>query len=400
MTDILFCSFNSQGSFDTVGLEYVPWTPTDYAANPAFLAKIVDPNYRSLGLSIYNIWPLLGRMQIPDVALNPQLYSIIPIPNPVIVPGGRFREIYYWDSYWIIKGLLVSGMATTAKGMLGNFASLIKTYGFVPNGGRIYYTGRSQPPLYIAMVEEYYDATNDKQFITDNIAFMETEFNFWMTNRTLLVNGHRLAAYGENTLGPRPESYREDIATAANFTSAADKQLHYSQIKAAAESGMDFSSRWCILNGTNLGTLANLNTRAIIPVDLNAYLFHNAKVLTKFFKLLGTTAKETQYEKIAKDFKTGITAVFWNETEGTWLDYDMLNNHSRNYFAASNLVPLWALAYNETDNAAISTKVLKYIKKNDLIKHPGGIPNTLQLSDEQWDYPNVWPPMMVNIPQA
>lgn len=334
---------------------------------------------------------------IPDVAANPGLYSAIPITNPVIVPGGRFREFYYWDSYWIIKGLLVSQMFDTVKGMLQNFGSMVQRYGFIPNGGRVYYLGRSQPPLYIAMVEEYFDATQDQQFITDNIAFMEAEFNFWLTNRTLQVNGFTLGAYGEMTLGPRPESYVEDIATASIFTLAADKQFHYSQIKAAAESGNDFSSRWCIVNDTNLGTLANLNTRSIVPVDLNAYLFHNAKVLARFFKLLGQTDKVKQYNKIAKTWKKAIQAVFWDDTAGIWLDWDLINNHRRDYFVASNLVPLWALAYDQTNKVAISASVINYLTTNNVLLHPGGIPNTLQLSDEQWDYPNVWPPMMVCI---
>lgn len=398
MTDILFCSFNSQGSFDTIGLEYEPWVPTDSTTNPAFLSKITDPDYRALGLSVNNIWPLLGRKMTADVAANPDLYSVIPIDNPVIVPGGRFREFYYWDSYWVIKGLLISEMFVTAKGMLENFGSLVDRFGFIPNGGRIYYLGRSQPPLYIPMVEEYFDATQDKQFITDNIAFMEKEFNFWLTNRTLVVNGFRLGAYGENTLGPRPESYREDIATAANVASAADKQIHYSQIKAAAESGMDFSSRWCIDGDTNLGTLADLQTRSIVPVDLNAYLFHNAKVLARFYKLLGQTDKVKQYNKIAKQWKAAITAVFWDEDVGIWLDWDLVNNHRRNYFVASNLVPLWAKAYDNSNKVAISAKVINYITQQGLKRHPGGIPNSLQLSDEQWDFPNIWPPMMVILP--
>lgn len=386
---------NFQGSFETVGLEYTAWTPPDYTATPAFLANVTDPAYKAFGLSVHNIWPLLGRQMIPDVAANPNLYSVIPIDNPVIVPGGRFREFYYWDSYWIIKGLLVSGMTSTVKGMLQNFGSMVQRFGFVPNGGRIYYLGRSQPPLYISMVEEYFDATQDLQFITDNIPFMETEFNFWLTNRTLKVNGFTLGAYGDHTLGPRPESYREDIATAANFASAADKQIHYSQIKAAAESGMDFSSRWCVVNDTNLGTLANLNTRSIVPVDLNSYLFHNAKVLARFYKLLGQTDKVKQYNKIAKQWKAAIAAVFWDETAGIWLDWDLINNHRRNYFVASNLVPLWANAYDLNNKVAISASVINYLTQTSVLTHPGGIPNTVQLSDEQWDYPNVWPPMMV-----
>ena len=86
--------------------------------------------------------------------------SLIHMPHPFIVPGGRFREVYYWDSYWTILGLLASEMKATVKGMLENFAGLIQTYGHIPNGNRIYYIRRSQPPFYISMVEAYHEVRN------------------------------------------------------------------------------------------------------------------------------------------------------------------------------------------------------------------------------------------------
>ena len=109
-----------------------------------------------MAVYIHNRWKDLGRKVISDVKENPDKYSLIYMKKPFIVPGGRFREVYYWDSYWTILGLLVSGMEETVKGMLENFADLINKYGLIPNGNRVYYTKRSQPPLYIAMVEEYY----------------------------------------------------------------------------------------------------------------------------------------------------------------------------------------------------------------------------------------------------
>lgn len=330
-----------------------------------------------------------------DVAKFPHLYSIIHLNHPMIVPGGRFNEYYYWDSYWIIKGLLVSQMTDTAKGMLQNFGALVKRYGFIPNGGRIYYLGRSQPPLYIPMMHDYFLKTRDIQFIKNNIEFMETEFNYWIEKQTLEVHGHRLAAYGESTSGPRPEAYVEDMASVANLTTS-QKQRHFSQIKAAAESGMAFSSRWFIRDKTNLGSMNDLKCRSIVPVDLNAILFKNAELLSNFCMLLGQHEKRTHYEKLAEKMKKAITAVFWDEQEGIWLDYDLENNMRRNYFAASNLVPLWANVYDKSKNVEISAKVIKYMAKHRLLDYRGGVPFTLLHSSEQWDFPNAFPPMMVS----
>lgn len=393
--NVLFCSIEFQSAFESVS-EYIPWTPTDFTTNPAFLNKIANPEYRQFGRTVHNLWPTLGRQMIADVAVNPDLYSVIPITHPVIVPGGRFGEFYYWDSYWIIKGLLVSEMTATAKGMLENFGSLVKRYGFIPSGGRIYYLRRSQPPLYIAMVNEYFDKTQDIRFVKDNIGFMETEFNFWTKNQTLQVNGYRLAAYGEDTLGPRPEAYVEDMDSVANLPTAAQKQRLFSEIKATCESGIDFSSRWFISNKTDDGTIADLKCRSIVPVDLNAILFRNAELLSKFFFLLGQYEKAIEYQLMADLMKIAITSVFWDEKVGIWLDWDLENNIRRNYFSASNLVPLWALAYDKLNSFEISSKVTKYIHSQRLQEFPGGVPYTLKHSGEQWDFPNAWAPMMVS----
>jgi alpha,alpha-trehalase len=126
--------------------------------------------------------------------------------------GGRFREFYYWDTYWIIQGLLLSEMYDTTRGILENILAMVEKYGFVPNGGRVYYVQRSQPPLLIPMVDSYVTQTSNITFLRNNINLLEAEFQFWMTNRTVTVkkNGreYKLARYYAKSQGPRPESYR------------------------------------------------------------------------------------------------------------------------------------------------------------------------------------------------
>lgn len=244
-------------TFEPAGQEFEDWIPTDWITNPKFVNDIVDNEFRQWALNLNDIWKSLGRKMKDSVKTENELYSIIWVPNPVIVPGGRFREFYYWDSYWIVQGLLLSEMNHTVKGMLENFLHVVGTHGHIPNGGRIYYNERSQPPLLIPMVKLYLDYTKDVEFIANNIQTMEMEYNYWLENHLieLDIDGkkYNVAFYGDKSRGPRPESYSEDVDSASVFKDEEKKEEFYSHLKAAAESGWDFSSRYFILNGTNKG---------------------------------------------------------------------------------------------------------------------------------------------------
>ncbi|XP_055907519.1 trehalase-like [Eupeodes corollae] len=373
---------------------FTEWYPKDWKLKPKFLDHIKNNEFKIWGSDLNRIWKTLGRKLIDDVYNNPDLYSIIPVKNPIIIPGGRFLEFYYWDSYWIIRGLLYSEMHKTARGMILNFLSMIERFGFVPNGGRIYYAKRSQPPLLAAMIESYVDFTNDKKFAIDNVGLLEKEFDYWRKNHVVVVDGHILAVYGDNSTGPRPESYREDVNNSLVFPTPKLRQAYYSEIAAGAESGMDFSSRWFINeNGTNQGGLKNIKCRSIVPVELNAILYWNAKIIAKFYSMADNAEKSMKYMFYAKQILEAIDAVLWNEDAGVWLDYDLINKKSRNYFVPTNLSPLWTNAFNISNSGNISKRVLDYISKLRLNNHPGGIPTTLVNSGEQWDFPNAWPPM-------
>lgn len=324
---------------------------------------------------------------------NPDLYSIIHVKNPVIVPGGRFLEFYYWDSYWIIRGLLYSEMYKTAKGMLENFLSIIDRFGFIPNGGRLYYLERSQPPLLTAAVKSYVDGTNDVAFLNTALPTLEREFEFFLNNRMVNVSGYSLATYSHKSKGPRPESYSEDYERAESLPTEAEREDLYAELKAGAESGMDFSSRWFIKNGTNEGTLDDIKCRSIVPVELNAILFWNAKILAEFNLKANNPSKAAEFEAKAQEIYEAVQAVLWNEEAGTWLDYDLLNEKSRDYFVPTNLSPLWVGCFNTSNKAHIAAKTLAYVERTGIDQFPGGVPNTLMAAEEQWDYPNVWAPM-------
>lgn len=192
-------------------------------------------------------------------------------------------------------------MYETVKGMLYNLLSVIDRIGFIPNGGRIYYLSRSHPPLLSSMVESYVQMTGETDFIREALPRLEKEYEFFENNHMIKVKGYYLATYGCKSEGkPRPESYYEDVSTAEHFRTEEDRENFFSDITAAAESGMDFSSRWFIKNGTNKGQLIDIKTRSIVPVELNAILYKNAKTIANFHKILGNTNVADKYEDKAK----------------------------------------------------------------------------------------------------
>ncbi|XP_029341666.1 trehalase-like [Acyrthosiphon pisum] len=383
--------------FEKEDSELEIWKPTDWIKNPKMFDSIKDNDLKCWAYGLNNKWLDLGRKIKNDVRLKPSNYSLIYVPHPFIIPGGRFREIYYWDSFWIIRGLLICDMHITARGMIVNYISMIKTFGYVPNGGRIYYAKRSQPPMIIPMMKSYIDATNDFQLVIDNIHTLEIEFQYWITKHNVTINkngkNYTLAVYKDYTTGPRPESYREDLNKTKHFKTESEKESFYSEIKAAAESGWDFSSRWFITNGTNEGDLINTKTRSIVPVELNALLYWNAKTLSDFYRVMNNTVKASMYESISLEWEEAVTAVLWDEEVGAWLDFDMINNIRRNYFYPTNISPLWTGCYSKNNKDYLVTRVIKYMNRTEILKTPGGIPTTLRESDQQWDQPNAWSPL-------
>lgn len=383
-------------NFDDSG-ELENWTPPDYSTNPAFLNKIHDNDLRQFAKNINEIWPTLGRRVKPAVFEKPDQYSFIPVSNGFIVPGGRFKEIYYWDTYWIIEGLLISDMDETAKGMIENLIELLNKLGHIPNGSRWYYQERSQPPLLSAMMMLYYKKTKDKAFLKKHINSLETEMKYWLD--TQIVTFHKddrvftMLRYYAPSAGPRPESYSEDYNLAQKLDTNEDHTEFYIDMKSAAESGWDFSTRWFISpTGDNSGNLTNIHTRDIVPVDLNAIFANALKNTAVFCAVAGDSRKATHWGYIAEQWRATIEEVLWHEEDGIWYDYDIQNEKHRRYFYPSNLSPLWMSAVNEALVGIHAPRVINYLKHSQGLDFPGGIPVSLNNSGEQWDFPNVWPP--------
>ncbi|HET7189570.1 MAG TPA: trehalase family glycosidase, partial [Gemmatimonadaceae bacterium] len=271
------------------------------------------------------LWPALTRA--PDVA-DPHS-SLIPLPKPYVVPGGRFREVYYWDSYFTMQGLVESGRTDLVKSMLDNFAHLVATVGHIPNGNRTYYLSRSQPPYFAAMVGLYASATDTNQALA-YLDALEAEHAFWMEGADRLAPGeaHRrvvrlrdgavLNRYWDDRPEPRPESYREDFLLGQTVP-AAQREALFRNIRASAESGWDFSSRWM----RDPKDLRTLETTELIPVDLNALLYNAERTIAALRAFRGRTGDgpvAAQYLRMAEDRRNALLAAAYDPGEGYFFD--------------------------------------------------------------------------------
>ncbi|EPS74727.1 hypothetical protein M569_00029, partial [Genlisea aurea] len=335
------------------GLE--PVDPVDFTEEPEdFLPLVEDRKIREWALQVHRIWRDLTRKVSGRVIENPELYTLLPLDKPVVVPGSRFRESYYWDSYWIIRGLLASKMYETASGMVYNFISQIHKYGYVLNGSRAYYTNRSQPPLLSSMVVDIFRRTADTELVAKSLPALIQEHRFWTRgfHQVLVdVRGsvHKLSRYYAMWNDPRPESSTIDMETAAKLPDRRARRRLYREIASAAESGWDFSSRW-MRNPPDLATLA---TTSIVPVDLNAFVLKMEMDIAFLANATGDEDTSERFRQHGEARRKAVDAVLWNGEMGQWLDYWLTteaeeaeihkwipSGQNRNIYA-SNFVPLW-----------------------------------------------------------
>jgi len=311
--------------------------------------------------------------------------SALPVRHRHVVPGGRFREIYYWDSFFTMLGLVRDGERGLATGIVDAMTDLIEAHGHVPNGTRTYYLGRSQPPLYHLMV----GLLDDKSaaVAARRLAAMKREHGWWMEGAddlapgeqsarvARLPDGHLLNRYWDPRDTPRDESWREDVATAAESDRPATDV--YRDLRAGAESGWDFSSRW--LDGD---ALASIRTTAIAPVDLNAFLFGLEMTIAN-----SGDVEAARYRHLADQRRAALHDHLWNADTGYFADYDIESGTLRPSLTAAALAPLLvgAATQDQADRTADAVE--------RLLLAPGGLHTTLVQSGQQWDRPNGWAPL-------
>ena len=190
--------------------------------------------------------------------------SLLPLPHPYVVPGGQFRELYYWDSYFTMLGLEADGRHDLARNMLKNFAFEIDCYGHVPNWESDLYLSRSQPPFFSSMVDMIAERMGEGSYV-NYLPEMEAEYDYWMDGSAILRKGQSyrrvvrlsdgtiLNRYWDDRAEPRDESYREDVATARKVAEPT-RRMSTAIFERRPNAGWDFGSRW-LTDGNTLDTI-------------------------------------------------------------------------------------------------------------------------------------------------
>jgi alpha,alpha-trehalase len=344
---------------------------------------------------IRGLWPVLTRGPPPDTATARS--SLIPLPEPYVVPGGRFREVYYWDSYFTMLGLVESGRTDLVRSMLDNFAYLIETLGHIPNGNRTYYLSRSQPPFFAAMVALYARATDTAEALR-YLDALEREHAFWMDGAgrvtpgqayrrvVRLRDGAMLNRYWDDLPEPRPESFKEDYALGQSLPEGR-RAAFYRNVRATAESGWDFSSRW-MRDPTDLSTL---ETTAMIPVDLNSLLYHAETVIAALRAYRGNPGDAEvarRFTAAAEARRRTLVALAYDSASGFFYDVRWSTGArvtDRPTLAAA--VPLYFGLATPEQGRAVAARL-----ERDFLQ-PGGFVTTRITSGQQWVAPNGWPPL-------
>lgn len=349
----------------------------------------VPPSGQSLRAHIEGLWPVLTR----QTARVPPHGSLLPLPRPYVVPGGRFREVYYWDSYFTLLGLASSDQWQRVRDMVDNFAWQIDQYGHVPNGNRSYYLSRSQPPFFSLMVD-LLASHEGAQAYRRYLPQLKAEHAFWMRGASSLApggaearvvrlaDGSVLNRYWDARAVPRTESWTDDLATAAQAGPRPPWQV-YRDLRAGAESGWDFSSRW-LADGH---TLASIHTTDIVPVDLNSLLFHLEKTIARASDAAGDGTTRRHFQRQADARRRAINRLLWDEQQGWYVDRDLRHGRTRPALTAAAVFPLWLDVASRRQArrtaAAVETQLLRQ----------GGLLTTTQATGQQWDAPNGWAPL-------
>ena len=337
---------------------------------------------------IDRLWDVLTR----SPGAQPMFSSRLPLPQRYVVPGGRFAEIYYWDSYFTMLGLEVSGRHDLTSAMIDNFAYLIDQYGHIPNGNRTYYVSRSQPPFFAAMVELEAKREGEGAYAR-RLPQLQREYAFWMAGAeslepntahrrvVRLKGGEVLNRYWDDRDTPREESYAEDVATAR--ASNRPHEEVYRNLRAAAESGWDFSSRW-FEDGRSLATIRTIE---IVPVDLNSLLYQLERTIARACEASQQPTCVQDMTARADARKRAIVRYLWSDESGAFTDYDWPAQTRIERVSAATVYPLYFEVADEAQARAIAVTVREHLLK------PHGLVTTTIETGEQWDAPNGWAPL-------
>jgi alpha,alpha-trehalase len=358
-----------------------------------------------------------------------QPHGLLYLPDKYVVPGGRFNEMYGWDSYFIIRGLLNAGRVELARGMVDNFFFEIEHYGAMLNANRTYYLTRSQPPFLSSMFVDVYRAVQkngghpDRAWLERAYADLDKDYGMW-TRDPHRAGQTGLSRYYDFGEGPPAEAVqdesgfyrkvsqyfflhpaeandyvletkpgtnqnvagspyslqvcdvsltlaRAECERAKQFKLSAD---YYKGDRSMRESGFDVSFRFGPFGAA---------THHYAPVCLNSLLYKTEKDLEQISLWLGRGEDAKKWSRRAGERKKLITQYLWNGQQGLFFDFNFQTKRMSKYQYASTFYPLWAgLATAEQAKAVAGN--LKVFER------PGGIPMSTEETGAQWDLPYGW----------
>lgn len=339
---------------------------------------------------IQTLWNVLERINRLDKG------SLLALPHKYIVPGGRFSEQYYWDSYFTMLGLAADNRWDLVESITKNCSYMIRKFGFIPNGNRTYLLSRSQPPFFSHMVKLLANHKSRSLTMIEYLPYMLTEYRFWIRGHKQIANdenqviqrlvrmpdGSLLGRYFDNKQTPRPESLREDVETSQSTKDKSSSKI-YLDIRAGAESGWDFSSRWF----RDPSDISSIHTTDIVPIDLNCLLYHMESTIAETYHLMRQPILEKRFIRLANRRKNAIRKYLWDENEKFFIDYDFIAKKRTGHATLAAVFPLFV----KIATPAQAKQVARRIEKDFLKK--GGLVTTLLDTGQQWDSPNGWAPL-------
>ena len=339
--------------------------------------------------------------QLPANTSHLTVQGLLYLPQPYVVPGGRFNEMYGWDSYFIQLGLVRDNLISLARGMADNFLYEISNYGMILNANRTYYLTRSQPPFLTEMLLNVYNMTHDRLWLETAIPAIEKYYSYWSAEPHLTPETG-LARYYDLGDGPAPEALaaerdaqgrthydlvREYLRThkisdydASQYYDAAHDQLtplFYKGDRSMRESGFDPSDRFGPFD---------LDIIHYDAVCLNTLLYVMENQTSEILRDIGRASEAPAWETRARDRAERINRLMWDDRDGLYYDYDFVHKRVRRYPFLTTFYPLWAGIASEQQ----AKRVVANLK---LFERSGGLETSTNTSGSQWDAPFGWAPL-------
>ena len=340
---------------------------------------------------------------LPRNVLSIREHGLLYLPRPYVVPGGRFNEMYGWDSYFIQVGLLRDDQLGDASDLVENFLYEIEHYGTILNANRTYFLSRSQPPFLTRMILAVYEKTRDNAWLRGTLPAIERYYRFWTTEPHTVPDAG-LSRYFDRGEGPAPEVmadekdeqgrthydrareyYRThdvtDYDESLYYDSRRDRltDLFYKGDRSMRESGFDPSNRFGALN---------VDVIHYAPVCLNTLLYVMEDDTGRILETLGDTSAATMWRSRAASRRDLINTLMWDEEAGLYYDYNFRTRQRRRYDFATTFFPLWAGIASPAQAARLRENLSRF-------EAPGGLLTSTAVTGNQWDAPFGWAPLQM-----